>query len=92
MMLTPAELKKYKQSIQTPELDDRDTLLESLDKMLKESATMETRYRWSPRRVQRLCAMKTGLAKYQEALMAQQVTLKQMRDALDKELRVVGSG
>ena len=60
--------KKYNQAIQTPELDDRDTLLE----LLKESATLAKQDRWNPR------AMKTGLAKYQDALMAQQVCLKQI--------------
>jgi len=89
-ILSPHQRKQLERTIKTPELDDRDTLLERIGTMLEESKTLTKKDRWNPRRIMMLRQLERHLTEYQENLMAQQVTLKQMRTALDNELRLVG--
>lgn len=77
-------------TIITPELEDRNTFLETLDKMLKDSKRLEKKDRWNGRRVQHLRVLEIRLRYYQDTMMDQQVTLRQMQVALNNELKVVG--
>ncbi len=90
MTITPEQRKNFEKTIQTPELENRDTLLETLDRMLKDSKRLAKKDRWNGTRVQRLRVLETHLRQYQELLMDQQVTLRQMQVALNNELKVVG--
>ncbi len=70
------------------ELDGRLDLLETINKMLEDSNSMTLRKRHAYRRVATLKKLKNNLTTYQELLMEQQVTLKQMRLALDREIAI----
>jgi hypothetical protein len=91
-LLAPYEEKKYKASLQTPELDERDTLLSRLDNVLKESARLAKKDRFGMFRIHKLLVLERNLQDYQERLMEQQVALKQMRTALEQELKITGRG
>jgi hypothetical protein len=74
----------------TPEFDERATLLERIDKTIQQSEHLEKSDRFSPRRIRALQRLGANLTKYQENLLAQQVTLQQMRIMLDQELELIG--
>lgn len=90
-MVMPSEKAKDSMS-QSPELSDRSILLQQIDDAIREANDMGTRKRYSARRLRALRQLHRNLAAYQELLMEQQVKLKELRLALEQEIRIVDHG